>query len=63
MHHDLSPSRATDCSRFASLFHCPKCKKPRIMSIKAIRRAVFRGEDLITYECIACGTEKTEILK
>jgi hypothetical protein len=32
------------------------------MNIKAIRRAVFRGQDMIVYQCSRCGTEKTEIM-
>jgi endogenous inhibitor of DNA gyrase (YacG/DUF329 family) len=62
MHHTES-SEATDSRQFASLFHCPNCEKPRVMSIKSIHHTLFRGEDLIVYKCPACGTEKTQTMK
>lgn len=62
MHHPQS-SEATNSRQFVSLFHCPNCEKPRVMSIKTIRHAVFRGKALIVYKCSTCGTEKTETMK
>jgi predicted RNA-binding Zn-ribbon protein involved in translation (DUF1610 family) len=61
MHHsesvDTIDNYCTD-----NVFHCPNCEKPHVMNIKAIRRAVVRGHDVIVYQCSSCGTEKTEIM-
>ncbi|CAN5454073.1 hypothetical protein BH10PSE11_BH10PSE11_19710 [soil metagenome] len=48
--------------RIPSFFQCPNCEKPTAMNIKAIHRALFRGEDRIVYECKNCGTEKIETM-
>ncbi|MCR6735868.1 MAG: transposase [Afipia sp.] len=61
MHHPES-SETIESHCVASLFHCPNCKKLHVMNIKAIRRAMFRGHDVIVYQCSSCGTEKTEIV-
>ncbi len=62
MHHPES-SEATAKRQFVSLFHCPNCEKPRVMSIKTIHHALFRKENFIVYQCSACGTEKIETMK
>ncbi|WP_425992595.1 hypothetical protein [Afipia sp. DC4300-2b1] len=61
MHHP-QPSEPAHDRHCAFLFQCPNCKKPHLMNIKTIRPAMFRGDDLIVYQCSNCGTEKTVIM-
>lgn len=58
----LEPLEATHGHQVASVFYCPNCEKLHVMNIKSIRRAIFRGQDAIVYQCSSCGTEKTDIL-
>jgi RNase P subunit RPR2 len=51
-----------DIHRTARVLHCPNCEQLHVMNIKAIRRAAFRGQDMIVYQCSVCGTEEAEII-
>ena len=53
----VAASKLADRAQSVWLQHCHSCDPPRVMTIKTIRPAMYRGYDTIIYECQKCGYE------
>jgi Zn ribbon nucleic-acid-binding protein len=56
--HQVPASTLMDRAQSLWLQYCPNCDPPRVMTIKTIQPAMWRGYDMVIYECQKCGYEK-----
>jgi hypothetical protein len=60
--HGLRDADFSDEQGLALVHNCPNCDLPRVMSLEAIRPAMFGHGAIIGYRCAACGTRRIDVV-
>jgi hypothetical protein len=59
-HQSSAKSFTGEIGALPTRLHCTNCDAPQMMQINGVYPALFCGKDIVFYECLRCGTERTE---
>jgi C4-type Zn-finger protein len=60
--HGFQDADYSNDQQLALIHHCPKCAVPRVMSLEAIRPAMFGNKAIIGYRCETCATRRVDVV-
>jgi C4-type Zn-finger protein len=60
--HGTHDADFSDDQRLALIHYCPNCEVPRVMSLEAIRPAMFGKRAIIGYRCETCATRRVDVV-
>ena len=60
-HQELYLKRSAELTHaFSNMIQCTDCNSKQPMKIKTIYSALYRGRDILFFQCEDCGAEKAE---